>query len=46
MLDELRKAHRNGRDLADALAAIIDPISALDLTAEAIFAALTVALSR
>jgi len=43
VLDELRKAHRNGRDLADALAVIIDPISALDLTAKAIFAALNVA---
>jgi hypothetical protein len=43
VLDELRKAHRNGHDLAEALAAIIDPVSALDLTAEALFAALTVA---
>jgi hypothetical protein len=43
LLDELRAARRNGRDLADALEAITEPISALDRTADAVFAALTVA---
>jgi hypothetical protein len=43
VLDELRAAHRNGRDLADAMASMIEPISALDRTADAIIAALTVA---
>lgn len=43
VLDELRTARRNGRDLADALEAMIEPISALDRTAEAVIAALTIA---
>lgn len=43
LLDELRTAHRNGRDLTDTLEAMIEPISALDRTADAVFAALTVA---
>lgn len=43
VLDELRAARRNGRDLAATLEAMIEPISALDRTAEAVFAALTVA---
>ena len=43
ILDELRAAHRNQRDLFDALEAMVEPISALDRTAEAISAALTVA---
>jgi len=43
ILDQLRVARRNKRDLVDALEAMIEPISALDRTAEAVFAALTVA---
>lgn len=43
MLDELHVARRNQRDLAEALEAIIEPVGALDRTAEAVFAALTVA---
>ena len=41
--DELRKALRNKRDLDDTLEAMIEPISALDRTADAVFAALTIA---
>jgi len=43
VLDELRKACRNGHDLAEALHTMVEPISALDRTADAILAALTVA---
>ncbi len=43
VLDELRKARRNDHDLADTLEAMIEPISALDRTADAIIAALTIA---
>lgn len=43
VLDALRAAHRNGRDLGEVLKAMIEPISALDRAAEAVFAALTVA---
>jgi hypothetical protein len=43
ILGELRTAHRNQRHLVDALKTVIDPINALDRTAEAVFAALTVA---
>jgi hypothetical protein len=42
VLDELRAARRNGRDLAEALGALIEPIGALDLTAEVVLAAATV----
>lgn len=41
--DELRKALRNKRDLDDTLKATIEPISALDRTADAVLAALTIA---
>lgn len=43
ILDELHTARRNGRDLNEALAALAEPIAALDQTSEAILAALTVA---
>jgi hypothetical protein len=43
VLDELRAARRNRRDLADALKAMIEPIGALDRTAQVIFAAITIA---
>jgi hypothetical protein len=43
ILDELHIARRNGRDLNEALAALAEPIAALDQTSEAILAALTVA---
>lgn len=43
LLDELRKAQRNGRDLSERLAVLTEPIVALDRTAEALLAALTVA---
>lgn len=43
ILDELRTARRNGRDLADTLEAMIEPINALDRTAEAVIAAITIA---
>lgn len=39
----LQAAHRNGRDLADELNAILDPIASLDDTADVVLAALTVA---
>lgn len=43
VLDKLHIAHRNGRDIDHALEAMIDPISALDQTAGAIIAAITIA---
>ncbi|MDC7715588.1 hypothetical protein PQU96_15845 [Vogesella sp. LYT5W] len=43
ILDELHTARRNGRDLNEALAALAEPIAALDQASEAIMAALTVA---
>ncbi|HYW57045.1 MAG TPA: hypothetical protein VE934_08790 [Polaromonas sp.] len=42
ILDELVSARRNGRDLGEALATIAEPIVALDLTSEAMLAAMTV----
>ncbi|WP_156527609.1 hypothetical protein [Bradyrhizobium stylosanthis] len=43
VLDELRAALRNNRDLADALGIMLEPVSALDRTADVVLAALTVA---
>jgi hypothetical protein len=43
ILDEMKKAARNGRDLDEALAVLAEPIAALDQTSEAMLAALTVA---
>lgn len=43
ILDELRTAQRNGRDLSETLAVLAEPIAALDQTSEAILAALTIA---
>lgn len=42
ILDELRAALRNNRDLAEALRVILEPASALDRTADVVLAALTV----
>ena len=39
----LQKANRTRRDLAEALSALIEPIEALDKTAEAVFAATVIA---
>ena len=43
VIDRLRSASRNDRDLAAELAAVIDPIAALDQTATVLAAALTCA---
>lgn len=43
VLDELHAARRNNRDLGDALEAILEPVNALDRTADVILAALTIA---
>ena len=43
IVDQLRFAHRNGRDLDTALFEMIEPINALDALAEAVMAGLTVA---
>lgn len=43
VLDRLQIANRNGHDLDTALVGMIEPISALDVTAEAIIAGLTIA---
>jgi hypothetical protein len=43
VLDELHAARRNKRDLSDALEAMLEPVSALDRTADVVLAALTVA---
>ena len=42
VIDCLKGAPRNKRDLYDVLGKVIDPIAALDMTASVIFAALTV----
>jgi hypothetical protein len=43
IVDELRKAQRNTRDLHEALMTALEPVAALDQTAEAVLAALTIA---
>ncbi|WP_372178617.1 hypothetical protein ACCQ23_10135 [Xanthomonas axonopodis pv. phyllanthi] len=43
VIEELRAAVRNGRDVQEALQAVLEPISALDQTADATIAALTIA---
>lgn len=43
IIDELRKAQRNGRDLHETLMTALEPVAALDQTAEAVLAALTIA---
>ena len=43
VLDRLRTAQRNGRDLAAELAVAVDPLTALDQTAAVLMAALTCA---
>lgn len=42
IIENLRKAERNTRDLDDALREVLEPIEALDRTAEAVIAAITV----
>lgn len=42
LIDRLRKAQRNDRNIDDELVAILEPIAALDNTADVILAALTV----
>ena len=44
VLDQLKKARRNNHNLDERLNAIVEPIAALDITAEVIIAALTVAI--
>ncbi len=43
VIEELRAAVRNGRDVQEALNTVLEPIAALDRTADAAFAALTFA---
>ena len=43
IIDELRKAQRNERDLHEALMTVLEPVTALDRAAEAVMAALTIA---
>ncbi len=43
VIEELRAAVRNGRDVQEALRTVLEPIAALDQTADAIMAALTIA---
>lgn len=43
IIDELRIANRNCRDLHEKLRTVLEPIEALDQTAEAVLAALTIA---
>ena len=42
IIENLRKAERNNRNLEDALGVVLEPIAALDKTAEAVIAAITV----
>jgi hypothetical protein len=43
IIDELRVANRNRRDVHEKLRTVLEPIEALDQTAEAVLAALTIA---
>jgi len=43
IISALQKAHRNGKDVSEELDIILEPVAALDKTAEAVFAALLVA---
>lgn len=43
IIKALQKAERNGRDVADALDELIEPIAALDKTADAVFSGVMVA---
>jgi len=43
IIDELRIANRNSRDLHEKLKTVLEPVEALDQTAEAVLAALTIA---
>lgn len=43
VIEELRAAIRNGRDVQEALQTVLEPIAALDQTADATIAALTIA---
>ncbi len=43
IIDELRIANRNSRDLHEKLRTVLEPIESLDQTAEAVLAALTIA---
>lgn len=43
VIEELRAAVRNGKDVQEALQTVLEPIAALDQTADAIMAALTIA---
>lgn len=43
IIEELRAAVRNGRDVQEALQTVLEPIAALDQTADAMIAALTIA---
>lgn len=43
VIEELRAAVRNGRDVQEALQTVLEPIAALDQTADATIAALTIA---
>lgn len=43
IIDELRVANRNSRDVHEKLRTVLEPIEALDQTAEAVLAALTIA---
>ena len=43
VIDQLRVARRNGRDLGDKLDMILEPLASLDIMADVVFAALTVA---
>lgn len=43
IIEALRRAHRNGRNVEEALNELLEPIAALDKTADAVFAALLIA---
>ena len=46
VVDRLRRDHRNGRDLDDSLAEVIEPVAAVDDTAGVVLAALTITCNQ
>ena len=46
VVDRLRRDHRNGRDLDESLAEVIEPVAAVDDTVSVVLAALTITCSQ
>ena len=46
MVDRLRRGHRNGRDLDESLAEVIEPVASVDDTVSVVLAALTITCNQ